>query len=236
LGLPDKNIRPFMGLPLIAQSILFAKLCPEIDRCIVSTDAPEIADVARQFGAEAPFRRPQELAQDTTPMWPVVKHALAQVEREEGRSYDAVLLLDPTSPARQPSDVTGAMRQLMEMPAADGIVAVSRPEWNPIWLGVIERQGWMVPLIDGGNRYHRRQDVPTVYWINGALYLWRTQFVRASAGLWQATGRHLLYDIPERGAMSIDTPEQFARAEALVKSGLITFAWLNEHDVGACVR
>lgn len=230
-GLPGKNLRPFMGLPLIAHSILFAKLCPEIDRCIVSTDSPEIAEAARRYGAEVPFLRSPELAQDDTPMWPVVRHALAQVEREEGRIYDAVLLLDPTSPAREPSDVTGAAQRLEEQPSADGVIAVSRPAFNPIWLCVVERDGWMAQLMEEGKQFQRRQHVPTVYRINGALYLWRAPFVRASEGPWQAKGRHLIYEIPELRAMAIDTAEQFVGAEALVKAGLITLPWLQPSPV-----
>ena len=101
-GLPGKNIRLFVGLPLIAHSILLGKMCPEIDRLIVSTDSSEIADVARRFGSEVPFIRPVQLAQDDTPLWPVLKHALEFAEKEEGCKYDYFLLLDPTTPCRLP--------------------------------------------------------------------------------------------------------------------------------------
>lgn len=229
-GLPGKNIRPFVGMPLIAHSILFANMCPEIDRCLVSTDSEEIADVARQFGAEVPFVRPQELAQDDTPLWPVLRHALALVEQEEHRPYDLLLLLDPTSPAREPEDVTRALRRLEEVPSADGIVSVSRPDFNPLWHCVVEQDGWMTDWVDQAKLCERRQDVRMVYWINGALYLWRSTFVRTEAHRWRA-GRHLLHEIPESRAMSIDTAEGFARAEALVSAGLIAFPWLSERPV-----
>lgn len=80
-GLPGKNIRKLAGLPLVAHSIRFANSCPEIARLIVSTDNEEIANVAREHGGEAPFLRPRELAQDETPMWPVLQHALGEMER-----------------------------------------------------------------------------------------------------------------------------------------------------------
>ena len=230
-GLPGKNLRPFAGLPLIAHSILFAKLCPELDRCLVTTDAREIAEVAEQHGADVPFLRPAELAQDDTPVWPVVRHALAEAERQGDGPYEFLALLDPTSPAREPSDLSGALRRLRERPEADGILAVSRPDFNPIWHCVRERGGWMADLIEAGAGYERRQEVPTVYRINGALYVWRTGFVRREAWSWRRGGRHLLYEIPESRAMSIDTVAQFERAELLVKRGLITFPWLNESAV-----
>lgn len=227
-GLPGKNIRPFAGLPLIAHSILLAKMCREIDRVIVSTDALEIASVSRQFGAEVPFIRPAELAQDETPIWQVLQHALARVEEQDGVRYDAFLFLDPTSPAREPADITGALRRLQDTPSADGIIGVSRPDFNPIWHCVMERDGWMVDLMGNGAGYEHRQEVPPVYRINGSLYIWRAEFMRTHHQAWRKTGKHLLYEIPEFRAMSIDTAHDFERAELLVKNGLITFPWLNE--------
>lgn len=228
-GLPGKNIRPFAGLPLIAHTILYAKKCPAITRCIVTTDSPAIADVARQFGGDVPFLRPGELAQNSTPMWPVLRHALAQVEQREGARYDLLLLLDPTSPTRELSDVAGAMRRLEERPEADSIISVSQPESNPIWHCVVEREGWMADLIDGGSRFACRQELPVVYHINGLLYLWRAEFVRrVQRDFWRDEGRHLMYEVPELRAVSIDTQEQFDHAELLVKGGVIRLPWLDD--------
>jgi N-acylneuraminate cytidylyltransferase len=229
-GLPGKNIRPFAGLPLIGHTIRFAKMCPEITRSIISTDDPEIARVAREFGAEVPFIRPSELSRDETPLWEVVRHALAAIEQQEASQYDLLLLLDPTSPAREPTDVRLARRRLEEHPEADGIVGVSQPDFNPIWACVVGREGWMAPLIDAGTPFDRRQDVPNVYRINGSLYLWRTAFVRAQRAAWQADGKHLMHEIPERRAMSIDTLDEFERAEMLVRGGLVHLPWLQESE------
>ena len=126
----------------MAHTILFAKMCPDIERCIVSTDSPEIAEVARQFGGEVPFLRPAELARDDTPLWPVVRHTLAFAEERDGH-YETLLLLDPTSPAREPLDVAEALRRLQAHPEADGVIGVSQPGFNPIWHCVVERDGWM---------------------------------------------------------------------------------------------
>ena len=230
-GLPGKNIRPFAGLPLIAHSILFAKMCPEITRCIVSTDAEETAALAMRFGAEVPFLRPAELAQDDSPMWPVLRHALASVEAEEGRCYEALLLLDPTSPARDPSDVTGALHRLEGTAEADGIIGVSEPDFNPIWHCVVEQNGWMTDLMRDGGQFGRRQDVPRVFRVNGALYIWRAAFVRRQVEAWRQVGKHLMYEVPEARAISIDDALQFERAELLIKSGMITLPWLSASPV-----
>lgn len=226
-GLPGKNISPFAGLPLIAHSILFARMCPEIDRCIISTDSPEIADVARGYDADVPFLRPPDLAQDDTPMWPVIHHALDYVEENDGVKYELVILLDPTSPGREPADVAETVRRMRGSPDADGIIGVSQPDFNPIWHCVTEQDGWMRYVIEGGSTFDRRQEVPPVYRINGSIYVWRSEFVRRGVSNWSNTDRNLIFEIPEYRAMSIDTADEFRRSELLVEHGLINFPWLD---------
>ena len=224
-GLPGKNTRPLAGLPLIAHSIKCAAMCRSVTRTIVTTDSPEIAELATQAGGDVPFLRPISLAQDDTPMWPVLRHALDEVEAEEGQVYDALLLLDPTSPGRLPNQVDDAIARLWATPEADGIVGVSRPEFNPLWHCVVERDGWMADLNPSAATYVRRQDVPTVYRINASLYCWRSSFVRREAADWRAPGKHLLFEIPEASAIHIDDADEFARAEVMIRAGLIRLPW-----------
>jgi len=223
--LPGKNIRPLAGLPLIAHSIQMAKLCPQINRLIVSTDDKNIAAVAEQFGAETPFMRPADLARDDTPMWPVLRHALEAIEHAENSQYDFLILLDPTSPGRLPEDVAGALKKLMAKPEAAGIIGVSQPEFNPIWHCVTEHDGWMTDLIDTAGKYNRRQDVPSVYRINASLYIWKTDFVRREAEGWRHAP-HLIYEIPEQRAIHIDDLNEFEMAELMIRHGLIKLPWL----------
>src|SRR5687767_807719 len=96
-GLPGKNIRPLLGLPLIGHTLRCAALAPGLATVVVTTDSPEIADVAKGLGARVPFLRPAELARDETPMFPVLRHALTEMERIDGVRYETLLLLDPTS-------------------------------------------------------------------------------------------------------------------------------------------
>jgi CMP-N,N'-diacetyllegionaminic acid synthase len=224
-GLPGKNIRPLAGVPLIGHSLRCAAMCPEIHRTIVSTDDPTIADVARSLGADVPFMRPPELALDNTAMMPVLKHALSTIEQQEGRAYDALLLLDPTSPGRLPAEVAQAAALLAEDSDADGVIACSRPTFNPFWVGVVSRDGYARPAFDPDSRYTRRQDVPAFYRINGALYLWRRAFVESSA--WP-DGNHRLLDMPEARALSIDDEYEFRLAEMLVTTGLVQLPWLTK--------
>ncbi|OGQ05106.1 MAG: hypothetical protein A2W61_03225 [Deltaproteobacteria bacterium RIFCSPLOWO2_01_44_7] len=225
-ALPGKNIRPLGGLPLIAHSILMAKMCPEIDRVLVSTDDEKIADVAKTFGADVPFLRPKALAQDETPMWPVLQHVLEHVTTQEGKEYNSLLLLDPTSPGRFPEDIRKALQKLDQNVQTTGVIGVSQPEFNPIWHCVVEKEGWMEPLIRGGGIYGRRQDVPTVYRINASLYIWRSSFVRSCHGNWLEQGKYLLCEIPESRAIHIDTIHEFERTELLLKNNLISFPWM----------
>ncbi len=228
-GLPGKNVRPFAGLPLIAHSIALSKLCPEIARCIISTDSPEITEVARQHGGEVPFLRPAELAQDDTPMWPVLQHAVREMERVSGMRYGSVLLLDPTSPGRIPSDITEAVRLLDEDPAAVGVIAVSEPHFNPRWVCVENAGGYIRHVVPMDKKYTRRQDVPPVYRINALLYLWRREYMEQKS---QGVGEHphRMLVVPEERAIHIDEASDFTLAELLIREGLVTLPWLSSGE------
>ncbi|GGN04219.1 hypothetical protein GCM10009721_34490 [Terrabacter tumescens] len=238
-GLPGKNIRPMWGLPLIAHSVRAAALTPEVTRCVVTTDSAEIADVVRTHGGEAPFLRPAELAADDTPMAPVVRHALEWVEREEGVAYDAVLLLDPTSPARVPSQLARAVRRLTTNPDLDGVISVSEPTFNPVWVGVrpdAGRGGALSRFFDSGTGVTRRQDVDRFLRINGNFYLWRSDFVRRLQASWFDEGTHEGLEIPEAQAFSIDDEYEFRLIEALIGAGLITLPWLDVPDTATATE
>jgi CMP-N,N'-diacetyllegionaminic acid synthase len=220
-GLPGKNIRLFAGRPLIAHSIAMAAKSPEITRCVVSTDSAEIASVARENSGDVPFVRPAELATDNAPMMPVLRHALAEVEAAEGAEFDYVLLLDPTSPFRTRADLQQALEQLDSRDDLDGVVACSKPSFNPFWVGVVEgEQGLLQPAFDTAAKFVRRQDVPRFLRVNGALYLWRRSFILSAPEAWMH-GRHAAVVIDELRATSIDTLEEFVIAELLVTNGLV---------------
>jgi N-acylneuraminate cytidylyltransferase len=224
-GLPGKNIRPLAGLPLIAHSIRCARLCPEIARTIVSTDSPEIAEVARIHSGDVPFLRPAELARDDTAMTPVLQHALRAAEDLDGRRYGSLLLLDPTSPGRLPEDVARAVDLLERHPEADAVAGVSVPEFNPIWHCVREEAGYMTPLFPEGRAFERRQDLPRVYRINATLYLWRRDYLLSLRGSW-LEGKNLLLEVPEARSIHIDDADEFAKADLLIRHGFVKFPWL----------
>jgi N-acylneuraminate cytidylyltransferase len=228
-GLPGKNLRPLAGLPLIGHSIRAAELMPSLDRCVVSTDSAEIAAVARDLGGDVPFLRPAELAADDTPMAPVLRHALATVEAQEEAAYDYVVLLDPTSPAREPADVEDAVRRLADRPDWDGVVSVSAPTFQPVWVGVR-------PAADDPERVERyfpegvgvtrRQELARYLRVNGNFYVWRAAFVRRMETSWLDEGVHGMVEIPESRAFAIDYQEEFDLLEAVLAQGLVRLPWL----------
>lgn len=228
-GLPGKNIRELMGHPLIAHSIMCAKMAPSLERIIVSTDDAEIASTARRYGADVPFIRPGELAGDTAGMIPVLQHALAETEKIDDKRYESLLLLDPTSPGRFPDDIEKAVTLAASNGDADGIVGVSEPEFNPYWHCVVEEKGMMRPLIEGAGRFARRQDVPRVFRINASLYLWKRDFLLSGKAIkWIEEGKHLMLEIPEQRAIHIDHLEDFEKAKLFLESGTISFPWIKK--------
>ena len=227
-GLPGKNVRVIAGLPLIAHSLRAAESMRTVTRCVVSTDDEQIARVAREHGGDVPWLRPAELATDATPMAPVLRHALAAVEEEEGTPYDALVLLDPTSPARVPAEVDAAVEQLLGSDL-DGVVSVSEPSFNPTWVGVkpsAEDPDVLSRYYTEGVGITRRQDAERYLRINGNFYVWRREFVLRMRDSWFDEGRHGMVEIPEAQAFAIDYEYEFELLQALVDRGFVTLPWL----------
>jgi CMP-N,N'-diacetyllegionaminic acid synthase len=221
-GLPGKNIRPLAGIPLIGYSLRAAAQVPAVTRCVVSTDSSHIADVARGLGADVPFLRPAELAADDTPMAPVLRHALGITEEQEGRVYDLVVLLDPTSPARRPDAIAAAVQLLLDTPEWDGVVSVSAPTFHPVWVGVrADDSGRLARYFPEGAGITRRQQLDHFLRINGSFYVWRADFVRRLESSWFDEGVHGMVEISESEAFAIDYLAEFETLEALVAQGRV---------------
>jgi CMP-N,N'-diacetyllegionaminic acid synthase len=223
-GLPGKNIRLLAGLPLIAHSIRFAHLCPEIERCIVSTDSEEIAKVARNAGGEVPFLRPAELAEDSTPMLPVLQHAIRQMELLEEKRYELVVLLQATSPFRLPEDVSHALQIMDQDGEAAGVVAVSTPSFNPRAVCVEEKDGYL-DWAFAEKTYTRRQEAEPVYRINGMLYVWRRDYLMGCSVDQLYGAPHRVLVVPEERALDIDSLHDFQVGEALLQAGMLQLPW-----------
>jgi YrbI family 3-deoxy-D-manno-octulosonate 8-phosphate phosphatase len=222
-GIPRKNIRNFAGYPLIAWSIAAAKQATCVARIIVSTDDEEIASVGREYGAETPFLRPFELAQDQTTDLPVFEHALKWLEENEGYRPGIVIQLRPTSPVRPRDCVNNAVRILLDHDDADCVRGVVLAGQNPhkMWRVAGEDQP-MRPLlqVDGiAEPYNApRQILPPVYWQTGHIDAIRVSTIVQKQSLTGDVIYPLLID--PRYTVDIDNLSDWAKYEVLTTSGL----------------
>lgn len=221
-GVPGKNLRRVGGVSLIGFKARSAKRSRHCARLMISTDSPEIQEEARREGVEAPFTRPAELASDTASSADVVRHALRWIEEAERRRYDAVMLLEPSSPFAR-ADHYDAAVALYETRDADLVVGVRPTEVASVFVGPLEADGSIAPIV---RQMHaasglRRQDQRPEVTMNGALYLFNWDRFMAS-------GR--IYDRPETAyglpmdrvhSLEIETPDDLAYAEFLADTGRI---------------
>lgn len=213
-GIPGKNTRIVGGKPLIAWTINAALASVKIKRLIVSTDAPEIAEVAMHFGAEVPFLRPAELALDNSPHLDVVLHALDWL-KTIGESFDYVMLLQPTSPLRLSEDIDSAIDvAIASLPAA--VISVNELHQHPYFTRVIDADGVLSPLIPMKElEYPRRQDLPPAYYINGAIFLNQVDSLRNDRTFYPSGAKGFI--MPAERSWQIDTDLDLAVVEAILK-------------------
>jgi N-acylneuraminate cytidylyltransferase/CMP-N,N'-diacetyllegionaminic acid synthase len=171
-GLLKKNIKQLAGKPLVQWPIDAANNSSYIDRVIVSTDDIEIAEIAKNCGAELPFMRPSHLAEDTSSTYSVIEHAINQLKKNN-EDFDYIILLEPTSPLTTHKDIDNAIKTLdRKSDVADSIVGVSKVEsTHPIFDVIINEKGFCEPYL--GKQLHnvRRQDIDEVFFHDGTLYI-----------------------------------------------------------------
>lgn len=207
-GIPRKNIKLIAGKPLIVWTIEAALRSSLISAVVVSTDDLEIADIARRAGAQVPFMRPSELAQDQTPGLDPVLHALDQLPQ-----YDSVLLLQPTSPLRTTEDIDGCL-SLVVQKKAPSVVSVTEAEVHPYWVYRLNADQTMNRFVDTAP-IARRQDLPPAYALNGAMYFAEANWLRRSGSF--VTAETLAYEMSIEHSVDLDTPFDWKFAELLLK-------------------
>ena len=211
-GIAHKNLAIVAGRPLLAYTADAARASRRLSRVIVSTDDPAIADAARALDLDVPFFRPPELATDTTPMLPVVQHAVDAMSAD-GFAADAVVLLQPTSPLRRAEHIDRAV-ELLESSGADSVVAVTEVphQFNPVSVMRLEGDR-LVPFLDGPQVF-RRQDKPLVFARNGPAVLATRADVVRRGSLYGDDSRALLMT-PEE-SLDIDSEADLERLEYLL--------------------
>ncbi len=208
-AIPRKNIKALSGKPLIGWTIDAAKRSSCIDRLIVSTEDEEIASVARELGTDVPFLRPAELAADDTPGMAPVLHAISQLP-----DYEWILLLQPTSPLRTAEDIDGIWQFCQER-GAQSSVSVCEVGQHPYWMYQCDAAQRLEPFIKGRPDVTRRQDMPSAYALNGALYLARTEWLlKQGSFIGPETLGYVMQ--PER-SVDLDTPQDWCWVEFLIE-------------------
>jgi CMP-N,N'-diacetyllegionaminic acid synthase len=214
-GVPGKNLKLLGGKPLIHYSIDAANDTP-LERLILSTEDPKIAEVARSLGCDVPFMRPAELARDDTPHLPVIQHAVQWLIDHESYRAEAVVILQPTSPLRSSADIAAALRML-ELSGADSVVSVSAASAHahPMRMLRVDEAGFAKLFVTGEpvrNRINRRQDLPKAFLMNGAVYAFRTEVLFGDSPSLYGD-RVVAYPMPIERSISIDTAEDWEAAE-----------------------
>lgn len=212
--LPGKNVRNFLGAPLIAWSIRFARALGRFERIVVSTDSEEIAAVARSEGIDIPYLRPDALASDTATSADVVIDILAR-ERQHGRSYDLVALLQPTSPLREPSRWHEAYAHF-DRGGCDAVIGVAPAHPHPFHVFHWEQGGRLAPFVDARGTELRSQDLPPAVHVAGNMYLVRCSVLEAERTFFPPRTVGVLCDQPCE-AIDIDTEADWIAAEALAR-------------------
>src|SRR5258708_10779704 len=213
-GVPNKNIRPLMGTPLIGHSIEQARQSGLFSRMAVSSDSTEILRTARAFGADDVIERPPDRATDYAAKVPAIRHALAAVENRHGITYDTLVDLDATSPLRTPDDIRGAVALLEQARVASVITgAPSRrsPYFNLVEEGADGSVGLSKPSAVAPVR---RQDAPRTYDMNASIYVWDAGRFRADPRVFYPDTR--LFEMPGERSHDIDSALDFESAAVLL--------------------
>lgn len=212
-GVPKKNIKELNGKPLIAYSIDEAKKSKYIDRLVVSTDDLDISSISKEFGAEVPCLRPENLATDKSPTIDCITHMINFLREKENYIPDYVCLLQCTSPLRTYNDIDGTIEKALSL-NVDGAISVCEAEVNPYWSNIFNGDK-LEYFINEGKQITRRQDLPKVYRINGAIYCIKTDILLKYNTF--ETDNVTGYVMSNRNSIDIDDYIDFKLAEIYMK-------------------
>ena len=210
-GVPRKNLRTIGSASLVERALDVATRCASVQRVVLSTDDEEIADVGRRVDGVTVLMRPAHLADDNVPVLPVVQDILRNLESEE--EYDPVVVLQPTNPFREPEHIEAALQRLHES-GADAVVSVHVVAEHP-WRARKLEGNLLAPLFPDEDYLAQRQDLPPVYYLNGAIIATRRDAVLSGTTFYGDTIAGLV--VPRLVGFDIDEEEDLVVAEALWK-------------------
>lgn len=211
-GVKDKNIRELLGKPLLAYSIEAAEKSGCFDNIFVSTDDERYALIAEKYGADASFLRSEETSSDTADSWSVVREVIDRL-KIQGKRYDNIMLLQPTSPLRTEQDIISSF-DLMALKNANAILSITEAEHSPLWCNTIEEDLCMDHFRNEKYAKYPRQMLPKYYRLNGAIYLLKTEELYKQK---MFADKCYAYIMPEERSIDIDTEMDFKIAELYLK-------------------
>lgn len=218
-GIKNKNILPLNGKPLISHTIQQALKWGKAERVIVSTDAEKIARIARRYGAETPFLRPEELAKDNTPKVSCIRHALFAAERIFKKRFDIIVDLDVTSPLRKIKDLDNCLGLFLK-DKPDTLFSVVKAHRNPYFNMVEKKKDGFVELCKKRGRVTRRQAAPEVYNMNASIYFYSRKFLVNSRNFTPFSRRTSVYVMDELSGYDIDRKMDLEFVKFLLKEGI----------------
>lgn len=217
-GVKNKNIKHIYGKPLIAYTIEQAKASELFDHIVISTDSDDIANIAKEYGAEVFFKRSAELASDTAGKLEVIRDAFIRSEKYYNKTYDYLIDLDATAPLRDTDDIVNSFKQFLEDNNDNLITAM--PSRRSPYFNLVEqdKSGKLYLSKKLDDTIVRRQDVPKSYDMNASIYIWKRDTILNKNSLFlEKTG---LYVMPEERSIDIDTELDYKFVEFLIKNGV----------------
>ena len=211
-GLPGKNIKSLGGKPLINWSIHAAKKSQYIDHLLLSSEDPEIINIARDAGCDVPFVRPNRLAQDNSSVIDVILHAIEHIP-----AFDILVLLQATSPFRNQEHINQALEAFCDSDA-DSCVSVCKPHISPYWMYTTNGENHLKELLDPSLSDKQRQQLPTVLALNGAIYITRRDHFLREKKL--VGNKCIPYIMDSIASIDIDYALDFYLAQTIVDNGL----------------
>jgi N-acylneuraminate cytidylyltransferase len=208
-GLPRKNVLLAAGKPLVAWTVDAAISAECVERVVLSSDDHEIMDAARSAGCDVPFCRPAHLASDVATSIDVVLHALDQLP-----GYEYVVLLQPTSPLRTAADIDAAFELMIES-GAPSCVSVCDVDQSPYWMYKMAAGNKLERLLSEVDRVTRRQDLPPMYVLNGAIYIAHIDWLRANKSF--VGVETVAYLMPKKRSLDIDTAQDFELFRSMIE-------------------
>lgn len=211
-GLKDKNIKLLNGKPLVAYSIECALQSNKFDKVFVSTDSPEYANIAVEYGADASFLRSEKNATDSADSWAVIREVINKF-KALGNFYDEIMLLQATSPLRQPQDIVNALNLFYEK-EANAVVSLTECDHSPIWCNTLPADKNMDHFDKEEYKNLPRQELPTFYRYNGAIYLIKSEELEKENIF---SEKCYAYIMPPERSIDIDSALDFLVAETIMK-------------------